>query len=195
MSLVQANNIQPASGQALTIKDEGGSASITVATNGEATFAENIIVGTNGKGISFVNQTPTSASYATTSAELFSHYEEGQWTPDVTSGTMGGSGSGYNSAVGTYTRIGRMCFLQGSFRIANSSGASGGYNVAGLPFSIGGAGSNPLATTGAGVETNITGASLQVFTISATQIQIRNYAHSLLTNTNAWHSFFIYYYI
>ena len=42
MSELQVNNIQPTSGQALTIKDEGGTASITVATNGEATFAENI---------------------------------------------------------------------------------------------------------------------------------------------------------
>ena len=150
------------------------------------------VVPAAGKGISFVNQTPTSATGATTSAELFSHYEEGTWTPVVTSGSGLG---GYDSAVGTYTRIGRMCFLQGSFRITNSSGASGGYNVTGLPFSIGGYGSNPLSTTGAGVETNVTGVSLQVFTVSSTQIQIRNYAHSILTNTNAWHSFFIYYYI
>ena len=44
MSVIQdnsitSNNIQPASGQALTIKDEGGTASITVATNGNLTFA------------------------------------------------------------------------------------------------------------------------------------------------------------
>jgi hypothetical protein len=55
MSVITNNTIQPSSGQPLTIKDEGGTASITVATNGEATFAENIIVGTAGKGIDFSN--------------------------------------------------------------------------------------------------------------------------------------------
>ena len=50
MSVVTKDTIQPSSGQALTIKDEGGTASITVATNGEATFAENIKI-TENKGI------------------------------------------------------------------------------------------------------------------------------------------------
>ena len=41
MTTISQNVIQPASGQALTIKDEGGTASITVQTDGDLTLAEN----------------------------------------------------------------------------------------------------------------------------------------------------------
>ena len=45
MSVIQdnsitTNSVKPADGQSLVLKKAGGTASITVATNGEATFAE-----------------------------------------------------------------------------------------------------------------------------------------------------------
>ena len=109
MSVVTKDTIQPSSGQALTIKDEGGTASITVATNGEATFAENLIVGTAGKGISFVNQTATAVSGSSATAEILDHYEEGTWTPTqkAESGFVGTS----ITYSGTYTRIGNTVFI------------------------------------------------------------------------------------
>ena len=76
MSVVTKDTIQPSSGQALTIKDEGGTASITVATNGEATFAENVILTAN-KGLSFQNHSVTSVTGAssTTSNNILDDYE------------------------------------------------------------------------------------------------------------------------
>ena len=122
MSELQVNNIQPISGQALTIKDEGGTASITVATNGEATFAENIKVTAN-KGINF-------SAYATSgnpSSNLLDDYEEGTWTPTITVGTI-------TDSKGFYTKVGRICTC--SFQIGGLSDTSSGAGIVinNLPF-------------------------------------------------------------
>lgn len=102
-----------------TIKDATGvNNSISIATNGEATFAENIVIGTAGKGIDF-SQSQTPASGMT--AEILDSYEEGTF-----SGTV--SGSVYD---GTYTKIGRICHV--SFSTNNSS--STGTSIVILPFS------------------------------------------------------------
>ena len=127
MAVVTSNTIQPSSGQALTIKDEGGTASITVATNGEATFAENIILTAN-KGLSFQNHSITSASGASgspTSNNILDDYEEGTWTPGVSTGTA------YATASGQYTKIGRMVFC--TFFITGGGSDSSGFTT-GLPF-------------------------------------------------------------
>ena len=113
MSVITNNTIQPSSGQALTIKDEGGTASITVATNGEATFAENIILTAN-KGLSFQNHSVSSATGAssTTSDNVLDDYEEGSWTPvyEVASGTAGSGATG--AIYGFYRKIGNLVFVQ-----------------------------------------------------------------------------------
>ena len=123
MSVVTKDTIQPSSGQALTIKDEGGTASITVATNGEATFAENVILTAN-KGLSFQNHSVSSVTGAssTTSDNVLDDYEEGTWTP---------SGSNLYGAVGFYTKIGNMVFCQGFLR---GSGGTTAATIGGLPF-------------------------------------------------------------
>ena len=120
MSVVTKDTIQPSSGQALTIKDEGGTASITVATNGEATFAENIKV-TNGKGIDF-SAVSTSGSGSTSA--VLDDYEEGTCTP---------TGTNLAGAVGFYTKIGNMVFCQGWFRNDHGSSATAS-TIGGLPF-------------------------------------------------------------
>ena len=130
MSVVTKDTIQPSSGQALTIKDEGGTASITIATNGEATFAENIKV-TNGKGIDF---SAISGSASGSSSAVLDDYEEGTFTPTVTSGTHGGLG-----ANGAYTKIGQMVYVV--IRLSDVNAGSGNayasateQRIGGLPF-------------------------------------------------------------
>lgn len=149
ISGLTTNNIQPASGQALTIKDEGGTASITVATNGEATFAENIILTTN-KGLSFQNHSVSSATGAssTTSNNVLDDYEEGTWTPSF-AGTWSSkptNGSGFSHA-GRYRKVGsiviatfKLDFVQSGQTIA----VDDRWSLGGLPFTGlgGGAASN-----------------------------------------------------
>ena len=105
MSVLTNNTIQPSSGQALTIKDEGGTASITVATNGEATFAENIKI-TNGKGIDFSNATDAATGETVTSS-ILDDYEEGTFTVTF-------SGNSVNNAeTFSYTKIGNQVTVVG----------------------------------------------------------------------------------
>ena len=141
-SELKVNTIQPASGQALAIKDEGGTASITVATNGEATFAENIIVGTSGKGINF--SATSDGSGASNVNEVLSDYEQGTFTP-LLKGVNGDPSYG-GSALARYTRVGNVVH----FNILidcnpyNTDG-SGQIFIKGFPFNFDGnyAGNTP----------------------------------------------------
>ena len=121
MSVIQdnsitSNNIQPASSQSLTIKDEGGTASITVQTDGDLTLAENAYLG-SGKGIYFDGQT--------TSANFLDDYEEGTWSP-----TFGGTAA---TDQGTYIKVGNLVFIKGDITNPNSSSTSTA-TISGLPF-------------------------------------------------------------
>ena len=127
MSVITKDTIQPSSGQALTIKDEGGAASITVQTDGDLTIAENTYLG-SGKGIYFDGQTG--------SANFLDDYEEGTWTPTLHASTDFASVTYDSERSGTYTKIGNRVFI--SFRMktdaVDNSPASGSVNIQGLPF-------------------------------------------------------------
>ena len=122
MTVVTSNTIQPASGQALTIKDEGGTASITVATNGEATFAENIKITAN-KGINFSAYADGTSN---PSSNLLNDYEEGTWTVTNTNGSV------FSSQTAHYTKIGNIVHIQAVFVVSATTSTSFG----GLPFTI-----------------------------------------------------------
>jgi hypothetical protein len=81
---------------------------------------------TSGAGITF----PATQS-ASTDANTLDDYEEGTWTP--TDGS--GAGITFSTAVGNYTKIGRV--ITGSFRVTCPSTASSAQAViSGLPFTI-----------------------------------------------------------
>jgi hypothetical protein len=69
----------------------------------------------------------------TAAANALDDYEEGTWTAQII-----GSGTNPSSAVtmptATYTKIGRLVFAQFQFSNVNTTGASGGVRVSGLPF-------------------------------------------------------------
>ena len=69
----------------------------------------------------------------TGAANTFDDYEEGTWTAQIV-----GSSSNPSSAVtmpsATYTKIGRLVFVQFQFSNVNTTGASGGVRISGLPF-------------------------------------------------------------
>ena len=90
----------------------------------------NLIIGTGGKGIDFSAQTATGASGASTTSELFDHYEEGTWTPTM----YGGATMTAGTVNGYYTKIGRMVFCNGRYVSTDLNGASGAIRLRGLPF-------------------------------------------------------------
>ena len=120
-----------------TIKDAtGANNSISIATNGNLTFAGtvgntgdntitngNLVIGTAGKGIDVSN---ASGSHSGSSSALLDDYEEGTWSPTF--------GSTIASNQGRYVKIGDLVFIQGDI----INGDSGGHqSIGGLPFTTG----------------------------------------------------------
>ena len=89
-----------------------------------------LVIGTSGHGIDFSAQTASSATGATATEELFSHYEEGTWTPVLSSGTC-------TPAMAYYVRCGNMVWVTAS--IGNISERTSDTQLtvttASLPFS------------------------------------------------------------
>jgi hypothetical protein len=79
-----------------------------------------------GTGITF-----PAAINASSDANTLDDYEEGVWTPSVTSSV--GSLTAYSSA-GTYTKIGKVVTVQGSFSITTAGTASGWAAISNYPF-------------------------------------------------------------
>ena len=91
----------------------------------------------SGSGITF----PASQS-ASSDANTLDDYEEGTWTPAITSN--GGTATTYTYGTATYTKIGRMVVVLGDIKPTNGTlGSTNGYiRMTGLPFTVG---SYPLA--------------------------------------------------
>jgi hypothetical protein len=114
----------------------------------------NVIIETNGKGINFAG--PTAAAGGT--SQILDAYEEGTWTPALD----GGSGfSATQSNSGTYTKIGRLVFVQVVMNISSYSQGSATHPfISGLPFTPDGG--NVMTTFGFGNSYNTT----YMFTVS-----------------------------
>jgi hypothetical protein len=88
----------------------------------------NLVVGTAGKGIDFSANTGAPGM----TSELLDWYEEGTWTPNFNSFTFTGT---QTVLTATYTRIGRLVFLQATFSNSLTQAASGGTSyIDNLPF-------------------------------------------------------------
>ena len=82
----------------------------------------------SGAGIIF----PATQS-ASSDANTLDDYEEGTWTPNITS-SGGGSGSGTDKE-GRYTKIGRMVYITGHHVLTNKTGINAGnVRIENLPF-------------------------------------------------------------
>ena len=144
-SEVQINNstrnytlgVRPDISHGFAIRDASAGANrLTIDTSGNATLTSgNLVIGTAGKGIDFSVQTQSSATGATTTAEVLDHYEEGTFTPIISDGSSNSTFGGITAA--TYTKIGNI--VRASFRCVNAqtSGltATNTFYVKGLPFS------------------------------------------------------------
>lgn len=152
------NNKQPAGSYALTtgtlaqfasttsaqlagvISDETGTGSLVFATSptiatptltGDATLSTgNLVVGTSGKGIDF------SATPGTGTSELLTDYEEGTWTPVLTTSTPPTTPFTMSVVYAVYTKVGRQVTVTARIRTTNVSltGADGVAYISGLPY-------------------------------------------------------------
>jgi hypothetical protein len=69
----------------------------------------------------------------TAAANALDDYEEGTWTAQIIGSTTNPS-TAVTMPTATYTKIGRLVFAQFQFSNVNTTGASGGVRVSGLPF-------------------------------------------------------------
>jgi hypothetical protein len=116
---------------------------------GDQTLSANLVQGTAAKGFNFTANTPTAGM----SSQLLNWYEEGTYTPVVTSSV--GTITTY-TATGFYTRTGRVVTAIFNVSIVDA-GTGAGQMFVTLPFAVG-----VSNTIGCGAEVVTTGSMLQV---------------------------------
>ena len=97
-----------------------------------ASFNTNGLAFAAGKGIDF---SATSNGSGTTSSELLNDYEEGTWTPTLTSDTAP-SGVTYSTRLGKYTKIGRVVHIEFVIGLTSKGTGTGDSFITGLPFTV-----------------------------------------------------------
>jgi len=108
----------------------------------------------------------------TAAANALDDYEEGTWTPSVSS--SGGSITTVGAVSGRYVKIGQFVLVTCTVAISNNGTGSGAVLVANLPYSSEGA-----QYVGCGRENNATGKLLQVYLpASSATFYVKNYDDS-----------------
>ena len=103
---------------------------VRIDSNGHLTVQDgNLVIGTSGHGIDF--SADGNASGMT--SELLDDYEEGNFTPIVRGRTTAGTASYGRTAVGKYTKVGRMVDVMVDMVFSGANG-NGNLEIAGLPF-------------------------------------------------------------
>lgn len=93
----------------------------------------NLVIGTAGKGIDF---SATTSGSGTMTSELLNDYEEGTFSPTITSGITGIT---YSSQNGSYTKIGRLVTFALRLELSAGTAAAAILRIGGLPFTSDGA--------------------------------------------------------
>ena len=107
-----------------------GSSILDFTPAGAATFSDNVIIGTSGKGIDF---SATGTGTGTSTSELLDDYEEGTFTPIFIGSTTAGSQT-YTTQAGFYEKIGRLVNFRFRLTISTKGTIAGNIIVGGLPF-------------------------------------------------------------
>ena len=135
------------------------------------TLQKNLVIGTAAKGVNFTANTPA----AGLTSQLLNWYEEGTWTPSVTS-SSGTNGTLAYTSSGTYTRIGRQVTLRGEVSITNWGSRTGAVRIGGVPFTakselaVGACILGNVTITGVQVNTEIGNASTSQISFAMTNL-------------------------
>jgi hypothetical protein len=159
------------------IDDDGTSTAITINSSNNVALAGNIGLGgatptTSGTGITF----PASTS-ASTNANTLDDYEEGTWTPS----DISGASLTLTGPVGNYVKIGKCVIVTYSWRFPSTASGTA-INIGNLPFTAASGNDNYQGN----VSTTDYGSSDIVIwnNAASTNIRIRNYNDSALSNAN-----------
>lgn len=128
----------------------------------------NLVIGTVGKGIDF----SANSHAAGMTSELLNDYEEGTWTPSVTS--SGGSITTVGAVSGSYTKVGRVVHAFFDINITTNGTGNSSILAANIPYA-------PSASnTSMGVfrEQSVNGKMGSVNLPNSTQFQLQFYDNS-----------------
>jgi len=106
---------------------------VTINSSGAVTLANNLTVTGTTTNTGAITSTGGIYLGGTAAANLLDNYEEGTWTPTI-SPTTSGSVS-LSTALGTYTKVGNMVFLEAYIQASSISSPNGYFQITGLPFS------------------------------------------------------------
>jgi hypothetical protein len=129
----------PASGTSFAFRTNDGTSLFNVNSGsgasvgtGDLTITNGNLVMASGKGIDF---SATANSSGTMTSELLNDYEEGTWTPVLTSDTSP-SGVAYSDRYGKYTKIGRVVHIEFVIALSSKGTGTGDTFISGLPFTV-----------------------------------------------------------
>jgi hypothetical protein len=170
ISALPASTTPLAGTEVLPIVQSGATKKVSVAdlTTGRAISATQLTLTTgnlivaNGQGVDF------SATPGTGTSELFSDYEEGTFTANLTAFTS--SPTTPISLTARYTKVGRVVTVAFNFANVNTTGASGPLTVTGLPYAAGAVNFGPCFMIGNGsapATLYLTAGSTQLFFLDA----------------------------
>ena len=132
--ILQVTGPAAASTRVVTVPDANFTAARTDAaqsfTGNQTLSTGNLVIGTSGKGIDF------SATSGTGTSELLADYEEGTFSPTITSGITGVT---YSSQNGSYTKVGRLVTFALRLELSAGTAAAAILRIGGLPFTADGA--------------------------------------------------------
>lgn len=134
----------------------------------------NLVIGTAGKGIDFSANTHAAGM----TSELLKWYEEGAWTPVISSAA--GAITSYSVNSASYTRIGRRVVVDFDITITNNGTGAAGINITGVPFTV----ATAYASCGSFREVAATGFGGFIIASSSTTIQAANYDNAYAGGTN-----------
>ena len=171
----------------ITVKNDADTTVLNVATGGTdvEVSAGNIVMGTASKGI-YLGVT------SATAANLLDDYEEGTFTATWTGG---GAPTTPPTVSSDYTKIGRLVYLRIKFPNSNTSGASSGHSITGIPFAPspdGQAAGSLMMHTGADFNSNESNLTIYVtssgleFYVTEENTAWTSLAHSAGTNRRVW---------
>jgi len=89
------------------------------------------VIPANGFGVDFA------ATSGTGTSELLADYEEGDWTPVLSTTGSAPTISGYTAQVGKYTKVGNLVTVSCYIRATVTAIGTGDVTVSGLPFTVG----------------------------------------------------------
>jgi hypothetical protein len=137
-------------------------------------LTSNLVIGTAGKGIDFSAATHAAGM----TSELLNDYEEGTFTPVLSSSGVAPTVTSYSTQYGSYTKIGNRVFVTVAIRATMTVAGTGYPVITGMPYAAAGTCNNGPAW---GLAT-ILNIGINGSFISGTTIQLSSSSYSIVND-------------